>query len=262
MLGTGNAMVTKYYNTCFAVKAGGEILLVDAGGGNGILSQMEKAQLDFSAVHHMFVTHGHTDHIMGVVWVIRKIAALIEKNSYDGIFYIYGHDEAIRIIETIAGLTLKKKDLAQLGHRIVLETVQDRGRKKILGMEVTFFDILSTKKKQFGFCAVFSDGCKLSCLGDEPYNGHCRDIVKDSDLLLSEAFCLYADRNKFNPYEKHHSTVREACETAQELGAKKLLLYHTEDKTFPCRKKKYSDEAGKFFRGEIYIPDDLEKIEI
>ena len=35
MLGTGNAMVTKCYNTCFAVQNGEEYLLVDAGGGAG-----------------------------------------------------------------------------------------------------------------------------------------------------------------------------------------------------------------------------------
>lgn len=36
MLGTGNAMVTKCYNTCFVMSDGTDYLLVDAGGGNGI----------------------------------------------------------------------------------------------------------------------------------------------------------------------------------------------------------------------------------
>ena len=39
MLGTGSAMVTKCYNTCFALRNRNEYFLVDAGGGNGILSQ-------------------------------------------------------------------------------------------------------------------------------------------------------------------------------------------------------------------------------
>lgn len=61
MLGTGNAMVTRCYNTCFALQEGEGFLLVDAGGGNGILRQMEDAKLSFSRVHHLFVTHAHTD---------------------------------------------------------------------------------------------------------------------------------------------------------------------------------------------------------
>ena len=47
MLGTGHATVTRCYNTCFVVErtAGGQTdrLLVDGGGGNGILLQLERA---------------------------------------------------------------------------------------------------------------------------------------------------------------------------------------------------------------------------
>lgn len=42
MLGTGNATVTQIYNTCFVLATDTTRLLVDAGGGNGILSQLMK----------------------------------------------------------------------------------------------------------------------------------------------------------------------------------------------------------------------------
>ena len=35
---------------------------------------------------------------------------------------------------------------------------------------------------------------------------------------------------RFRPYEKHHSTVRDACVLAEKLSAKHLVLWHTEDK--------------------------------
>ena len=73
MLGTGNATVTKCYNTCFTIKTGKNILLVDAGGGNGILGQLEKAGIAISEIHDMFVTHAHTDHILGAVWMVRIV---------------------------------------------------------------------------------------------------------------------------------------------------------------------------------------------
>lgn len=38
ILGTGNAAVTKCYNTCFAIQNEDEYFLVDTGGGNGILT--------------------------------------------------------------------------------------------------------------------------------------------------------------------------------------------------------------------------------
>ena len=37
ILGTGNATVTHCYNTCFVLDGGGQYLLVDGDGGNGLL---------------------------------------------------------------------------------------------------------------------------------------------------------------------------------------------------------------------------------
>ena len=41
---------------------------------------------------------------------------------------------------------------------------------------------------------------------------------------------MYSERDIFDPYEKHHSTVKDACELAEKLNIRNLLLYHTEDK--------------------------------
>ena len=43
MLGTGNAMVTECYNTCFVLQDGEKHLLVDGGGGNTLLRQLKQA---------------------------------------------------------------------------------------------------------------------------------------------------------------------------------------------------------------------------
>ena len=43
MLGTGNAMVTECYNTCFVLQDGEKHLLVDGGGGNTLLRQLQQA---------------------------------------------------------------------------------------------------------------------------------------------------------------------------------------------------------------------------
>lgn len=61
VLGTGNALVTRCYNTCFYLEWPEGGLLVDCGGGNGILQQMEDAGLGVESVHHLFLTHAHTD---------------------------------------------------------------------------------------------------------------------------------------------------------------------------------------------------------
>ncbi|MCH4179340.1 MAG: MBL fold metallo-hydrolase [Megasphaera sp.] len=261
MLGTGNAMVTHCYNTCFLLRlAGGDYFLTDAGGGNGILGRLEEARIDYDKFHYMFVTHGHTDHVIGVLWVIRKIASLMAAGKYNGDFHIYCHDVVKHILLTMAGLMLKKKDAAFLGQRIYLHEIHHGETVSFLGLKLTAFDIFSTKAKQFGYRLRLPDGTVFVCLGDEPYNERDKEYAQQADWLLSEAFCLYEDRDIFHPYEKHHSTVKEAAETASQLDARHLLLYHTEETHLPERKQLYTAEAGHYYTGPVYVPDDMEHI--
>ncbi len=261
VLGTGNAMATRCYNTCFALHQGEEILLVDAGGGNGILVQLEKAGIDPAHIHQMIVTHEHTDHILGVVWMVRKIATLMLSDKYEGEMHIWCHAGLVETIKTLVNLTVQKKFARMLGERILLHGVADGETAQLLDHTVTFFDIHSTKAPQFGF-TMEKDGEKLTCLGDEPYNPLCEGYVKNSDWLLCEAFCLYAERERFKPYEKHHSTVKEACELAQQLNVPHLVLWHTEDKNYDRRQELYTAEGKQYYTKDLHVPYDLDVIEL
>ena len=44
MLGTGNAVVTECYNTCFVLSDNNNYFLVDGGGGNTLLRQLKNAE--------------------------------------------------------------------------------------------------------------------------------------------------------------------------------------------------------------------------
>lgn len=101
ILGTGNANVTKCYNTCFTLSEGDSHFLVDAGGGNGILQILEEEQIPLTSIHEMFVSHGHTDHVMGAIWVIRIIGQLMHRNIYEGDFTIYSHKELAETMITM-----------------------------------------------------------------------------------------------------------------------------------------------------------------
>ena len=65
---------------------------------------------------------------------------------------------------------------------------------------------------------TLKDGRKIACCGDEPYCEAEYEYVKGSTLMLHEAFCLYSQRDIFEPYKKNHSTVKDACELAEQLG--------------------------------------------
>ncbi|MGL4992981.1 MAG: MBL fold metallo-hydrolase [Bacteroidales bacterium] len=259
-LGTGYAMATECYNTCFVIKNGEEALLVDAGGGNGVIKQLSSAGVELDSIRSMFVTHSHTDHILGAIWVVRAISTMILKGSYNGEFTIYGHDVVVNNLMAFCKMTLPNKLLKLFGDTIKFEIVEHGDSIDVIDLSVRFFDIKSTKAKQFGCEVVFPSNERLVCLGDEPCDDSTKHIVKGCDWLLAEAFCLYSHRDIFKPYEKSHSTALDAAKLAQELDVKNLVLYHTEDKNIIERKRLYTQETSEHFDGLVFVPEDLEKI--
>lgn len=266
MLGTGSATVSQIYNTCFLLKTPSTLMLVDAGGGNGILAQLKKVNVQISDIHHLFVTHAHTDHVLGVIWVIRMVA---QCKGYEGLMHVYGNDKVMKVIKTIIDMILAKKQLAKVAERVVFHQLEDGDCFEVGDMKLECFDIQSAKEKLFGFRAELPSSSDesgkplvLACLGDEPYNEQNRRYIEGADWMMCEAFCLYADRDTFKPYEKCHSTALDAGKLAAELGVKNLILYHTEEKTLDNRKENYTREAAENFKGRIFVPDDLEVIEL
>lgn len=260
VLGTGNAQAIHCYNTCFVMKKGKEYFLTDAGGGNGILLALENNGISLNQIHHIFVTHAHNDHILGMVWMIRMIATGMNKGSYEGNLHIYCHQELEETIKTLTRLTVGKKFYRHFDERILFHIVEDGEKSVILGDEFTFFDIGSTKEKQFGYTIQMENGTRLAFPGDEPCREPLFPYVKGADWLLHEAFCLYSQRDIFKPYEKHHSTVMDACQMAENLGVRNLVLWHTEDKNLSARKKNYTEEGREFYHGNLYVPDDNDAI--
>lgn len=260
MLGTGNALVTECYNTCFILDDNGQYFMVDGGGGNAVLTQLKHAGFDWMDMRHIFVTHKHVDHLLGIVWMIRMICQFMDHGEYMGEAFIYSHKEVLGLLKDMAEKLLQKKESGFIGKRLHLVEVRDGETLDIIGHKVTFFDIQSTKAKQFGFRMEITDGKMLTCCGDEPLTANVEHYAENAEWLLHEAFCLYSQADIFDPYEKHHSTVKDACELAERLGVKNLLLYHTEDRTFAHRKELYLEEGKQYYHGRLWIPDDLEVI--
>lgn len=262
ILGTGNALVTECYNTCFVISDGDKHFMVDGGGGNGILTQLKKANLNWMDMRHIFVTHKHLDHIMGIIWMVRMICQHMRSGVYEGEAYIYSHKEVIELIRSMSKSLIRGKDVALLDDRLHLVEVEDGQTIEIIDHEVSFFDIGSTKAKQFGFSMKMNENEKLTCCGDEPYAECAYEYAVNSKWLLHEAFCLYSERDVFNPYEKSHSTVKDACELAAKLEVENVVLYHTVENNLKDRKTLYTLEGEKYYKGNIFVPDDLDVIDL
>ena len=116
--------------------------------------------------------------------------------------------------------------------------------------------------KQIHMIKVKDGEEKLTCCGDEPFNPCEETYAKDSKWLLHKAFCLYGQTDKYQPYKKHHSTVKDACELAETLHIRNLILHHTENDTLKNRKELYTKEGSMYYHGTLYIPNDLDEFEL
>lgn len=260
-LGTGCAMVLKRYNTCFLLENGADKLLVDAGGGNEVLVRLDKLGVSITDIGGMYVTHSHSDHILGTPWVIRAVGTAIAEQGFTGTFTIAACAETLGHVRTICEMILGKKMTKYFDTQILFREVSHGEKINLAGFDLECFDIGSQKMKQFGFQLTLPEGGKLCFPGDEPLKQCSEHYAENAKWLFSEAYCLYDDRDLYQPYARSHVTTKDVGQLAQRMGAENLVIYHTEDYGAD-RRERMRAEAGREYTGRIFVPEDMESIEL
>ena len=141
MLGTGNATVTQCYNTCFLLETSTTRLLVDAGGGNGVLRQLQRAGVAIRDLHHLFVTHAHTDHVLGDVLINRPV---IVPYRYAASYAV----EAFVVLFFLAGIWMGRRSrflwiaLSWMGFDMIIHVVLGFGLNEVYIMSAHWMFII------------------------------------------------------------------------------------------------------------------------
>ena len=146
MLGTGNALVTECYNTCYVLSGREGHVLVDGGGGSAILKQLKTAGIEAGEIHHVIVTHKHIDHLLGIIWVIRVICQGMNGGTYQGDAFIYAHQELAELIEQLSRTLLNKKEIKRIGERLHIVPVGDGEKKRFWDTPIRF--LISDRRRQ------------------------------------------------------------------------------------------------------------------
>lgn len=257
-LGTGHALAYHCYTTCLALTDGERTFVTDGGGGNGVFMQMERANMRPDEVTDLFISHAHTDHLIGAIWLVRVIGHQFERSGRTTPLHVYGHASVLETFRTICNLLVGGQVLSHFDKDIIFHAVESGDTHTIGHWQVTFFDTGAAKTTQYGWRATLENGKTLVFLGDEPLTDVGLPYAKDADYLVHEAMCLEADADKYHPHRIHHSSVVDAANNATRAGAKHLILFHAEDKDLDTRKARYTAEAAAHFDGPVDAPDDLD----
>lgn len=261
MLGVGSGGTLDLYNTCFVIQNDNNNFLVDTGGSIEIIKKLNQANIDYKKIKHIFISHSHTDHILGIFWLFKKLSRLAMNDMINEKINLYCNDVVFESIREVSKYILPKKLMDAIYNIVEFNVLNDGDSYNINGIEYTFFDIHAKGTKQFGFECKLNNK-KLVFLGDEPLNPGLYNKVKCADYVMHEAFCLDSEEYIFHAYEKNHSTAKSVSIVMNNLKVKNLILYHTEESHKEERKMLYTKEGQEYFDGNVIVPNELEIVEI
>ncbi|MEM3373773.1 MAG: ribonuclease Z [Candidatus Woesearchaeota archaeon] len=269
----------------------GEGILIDCG--EGTQRQMKIADIKFSKINKILISHWHGDHVLGLPGLLQSINA----SGYEGKLLIYGPKETKErfffmtkafsfnlnfdyeiielknkdviesrdlIIETrelehgipCLGYSIKEKDIRKIRLNFVRKLGIPDG--PLLGELQNNKEIIWEGKKIHPDEATYIvKGKKVSIILDTNFCNNALELAKDSDLLISES--VYPDELYNKAEEYKHMTAKNAAYLASKSNSKKLILTH-----FSQRFKTIEnilDEAKEIFP-ETYASYDLMKVKV
>lgn len=141
MLGVGNGGPLNLYNTCFVIQNDNHNFLVDTGGSIEIINRLTQVEIDYKQIKHIFISHSHTDHILGIFWIFKKLGSLAKHGKIKEKINLYCNDVVFESIKGVANYILPKNMMDAIYTIIDFKVLQDGDIYNINGIEYTFFDI-------------------------------------------------------------------------------------------------------------------------
>ena len=286
-LGTSGSAPTKERGlSSVALQHEGTVMLFDCG--EGTQRQMQLFGVNISKVKHIFITHAHADHVLGLAGLLRTMS-LYHRQDPLTVYFPEGHQNVIE--------SLIKFDNAIIGFEIMLKAVkpgtvlrgEDFSVKAFkLNHSVTSYGYSFAEKDKTKFIAekcrklgikgeMFKEISKKGHVTIKGERVYLKDVTEqeqgkkfvyatdtrplastakaaqNADILVHET--TYEDKLSKLAKERKHSTSTEAAQIAKKAKVAKLVLYH-----FSTRYKDTSillNEAKAIFPNSVAAYDGM-----
>ena len=268
---------------CLAVIVDKKFLLFDAGASS--IQTLAGMGLPILQLHHVFLTHLHSDHMAGLgevmngTWHAGRTQPITIYGPYGIRSVLSGFKKAYRldvIFRAIGGEGVLNPDLAfahakeisALENDVTVFTDKDL---KITAFPVDHLPVFPA----FGYQINYKS-CKIVISGDTKVNESLANHAKNADLLINEAVSnpLYRASviidSKNNPallqhaeqIFSYHSDSLLLAQMAKRENVKKLVLTHLLPSipTTSDAKKSFIEGMNQYYQGPIMVADDRDEL--
>lgn len=292
-LGTGSAVPTQRRNhPSVLLEYKDEGILLDCG--EGVQRQFRFSKKNPCKISRIFISHWHGDHVFGLPGLLQTLSL----NEYNKTLYVYGPDGTKKIFEIYKKMFIEKKnsinveinemknekieigdfeitakemfhDCPCIAFSFKIKDKYRLDKEKLRKLKIPNSPLLrdlqegktikiNGKKIEGEKLRYLEKGKKLSYLTDTRINKNIHDLIKDSDLLISEA--TYSSKEKELADKYFHLTSEQIAKEAKKANVKKLILFHLSQR-YDKNPELLLNEAKKIFK-ETQIAEDFMELEL
>ena len=262
LLGTGTPPpIMERFGPSILVQAGGENLLFDAG--RGCLQRLRQANLSYDKLDALFLTHLHSDHIVGIpdLWLTGWLVSL--RATPLKIFGPVGTDKMIENLQKAFAYDIKMRieddNASAEGCKLLVNEIQqgiiyEKNGVKVIAFEVDHYPIVPA----FGYRIEYN-GHAVVLSGDTRYSENLIKYARGTDLLIHEVVVPLDTVNKSDPkyhIVAHHTTPQQAGKIFNEIRPK-LAAYSHIANPYRRNEQEVIKQTKATYSGPLILGEDL-----
>jgi ribonuclease Z len=248
------------------VEAGGERLLFDAG--RGFMQRLVQAGFPMNAVSKLFLTHLHSDHVIGVPdLMLTPWSAAPERRVPLEVWGPDGTRDMIRHLEEAFAFDIHMRrdvdeSFSRDGIRMVAQDVKPGKVYEKNGVTVTaFFVSHGLVKPSYGYRVDYA-GRSVALSGDTSPSDNLVAVCKGVDVLIHEAIDLdvlrrlVPDKLRMDAIVERHTTPEQAAGVFNKVSPRLAVFSHSPGTA------EIVEQTRRSYRGRVEMGEDLMVIDI
>ena len=216
------------------------------------------AQIGISDVSHLFVTHLHSDHVVGIPdlyltgWVVGRREVPFSVRGPEGTSAMMSHLREAFAVDI--GFRISDDKRSPDGAKLDVKDITEGVVYEANGVKVTAFDVDHRPIKPALGYRVDYGGHSLVLSGDTRFSENLIAHARGADLLIHEVMAIEGQTQETSSVLAHHTTPEQAGDLFSRVHPKLAVYSHYGD---GVTKEQYVQMTRKTYQGPLVVGLDL-----